>query len=278
MDFGEVIGYGTDFPSFWIGAADDRRRATARCTSRSPRRRGTAVDAFVRIAARRSAPRCCTSRGSGPSTTSTTTAAFVRDPDGNNVEAVCHTPARSERVRRWASWSRSSRGTCSAPSRRPTSSRASRRAAGSTSAQTAAATRAAQHDPRARPALGRRRDPARRRQGLVAALVGWRVGGDAGVYLGATAAIAGHICPVWTGFRGGKGVATAGGARLAVFPPYFPIYLISLLAPRSRQLAGHVRRRRDVGRVRGPVDRVRLDQRLGPTERRPHRLLGVSAG
>jgi glycerol-3-phosphate acyltransferase PlsY len=64
---------------------------------------------------------------------------------------------------------------------------------------------------------------------LVAALVGWLIAGDAGVYAAATAAIAGHIWPVWTRFRGGKGVATAGGAQLVAFPPYFPIYLISLL-------------------------------------------------
>jgi glycerol-3-phosphate acyltransferase PlsY len=64
---------------------------------------------------------------------------------------------------------------------------------------------------------------------LVAALVGWLIAGDAGVYAAATAAIAGHIWPVWTRFRGGKGVATAGGAQLVAFPSYFPIYLISLL-------------------------------------------------
>jgi glycerol-3-phosphate acyltransferase PlsY len=64
---------------------------------------------------------------------------------------------------------------------------------------------------------------------LVAGLVGWGIAGDAGVYAAATAAIAGHIWPVWTRFRGGKGVATGGGAQLIAFPPYFPIYLISLL-------------------------------------------------
>src|SRR5262249_28535467 len=65
---------------------------------------------------------------------------------------------------------------------------------------------------------------------LVAALVGWLMAGDAGASAAATAAIAGHIWPVWTRFRGGKGVATAGGAQLVAFPPYFPIYLISLLS------------------------------------------------
>jgi acyl phosphate:glycerol-3-phosphate acyltransferase len=60
-------------------------------------------------------------------------------------------------------------------------------------------------------------------KGAVAALVGWAIGDTAGAYAGATAGIAGHIFPVWTGFRGGKGIATSAGAVLAVFPIFFPI-------------------------------------------------------
>lgn len=60
-------------------------------------------------------------------------------------------------------------------------------------------------------------------KGAIAAAVGRRVAGEAGAYAGATMAIAGHIWPVWSGFRGGKGVATSAGACLAVFPAYFPI-------------------------------------------------------
>jgi len=60
-------------------------------------------------------------------------------------------------------------------------------------------------------------------KGAVGAQVGRRIAGDAGTYVAATMTIAGHIWPVWTGFRGGKGVATSAGACLAAFPAYFPI-------------------------------------------------------
>jgi acyl phosphate:glycerol-3-phosphate acyltransferase len=60
-------------------------------------------------------------------------------------------------------------------------------------------------------------------KGFVAGLVGWAIGGPDGAYAGATASIAGHIFPVWSGFRGGKGVATSAGAVAIVFPAFFPI-------------------------------------------------------
>jgi len=63
-------------------------------------------------------------------------------------------------------------------------------------------------------------------KGAGAAFAGWALGSDAGAYLGATAAIVGHIFPVWTGFRGGKGVATAGGACIAVFPAFVVINFV----------------------------------------------------
>ena len=60
-------------------------------------------------------------------------------------------------------------------------------------------------------------------KGVLGAVVGRRLAAETGAYLGATAAILGHIVPVWTGGRGGKGVATSAGTCLAVFPAYFPI-------------------------------------------------------
>ena len=59
-------------------------------------------------------------------------------------------------------------------------------------------------------------------KGALAGFLGLLLG-DAGAYAAGTAVIAGHCWPVWTGFRGGKGVASAGGSFFAVFPPLVPI-------------------------------------------------------
>jgi acyl phosphate:glycerol-3-phosphate acyltransferase len=60
-------------------------------------------------------------------------------------------------------------------------------------------------------------------KGALAGLLGMLIAGDAGAYTAATAAIVGHCFPVWARFRGGKGVATAGGSFATVFPPMLPI-------------------------------------------------------
>lgn len=60
-------------------------------------------------------------------------------------------------------------------------------------------------------------------KGALACGVGGLVAGPAGAHLAGTASVAGHCYPVWTGFRGGKGVAASVGQCFATFPAYFPI-------------------------------------------------------
>ncbi len=89
MDFGEVIGFGVgDKPSFWIGplaSGGDNREAHVAFVA--PDR--DAVRAFFAAAVATDAevlhePRVW------PEYHPDYYGAFVRDPDGNNVEAVCH--------------------------------------------------------------------------------------------------------------------------------------------------------------------------------------------
>lgn len=78
-------------------------------------------------------------------------------------------------------------------------------------------------------------------KGALACAVGASVAGGVGAHVAGTAAVVGHCYPVWTGFRGGKGVATSVGQCLATFPAYFPIDLAVAAAtaavPRWKQRA-----------------------------------------
>jgi glycerol-3-phosphate acyltransferase PlsY len=55
-------------------------------------------------------------------------------------------------------------------------------------------------------------------KGAIAAGVGLAVGGRPGAYVLGLAAVAGHVFPVTRRFKGGKGVATASGALVVLFP------------------------------------------------------------
>ncbi len=90
LDYGDRIGYGTEFPDFWIGATTTGGEAReAHLAFTAPDR--AAVIAFFDTAVASGAevlhePRVW------PEYHATYFGAFVRDPDGNNVEAVCHVP------------------------------------------------------------------------------------------------------------------------------------------------------------------------------------------
>ena len=54
---------------------------------------------------------------------------------------------------------------------------------------------------------------------------GRRIAGARGAHVAATASVVGHCFPVWSDFKGGKGVGCSVGQCLATFPAYFPIDL-----------------------------------------------------
>ena len=55
-------------------------------------------------------------------------------------------------------------------------------------------------------------------KGALGCAVGRMAAGAAGAQVGGVAAVVGHCYPVWTGFRGGKGVAASVGQCAATFP------------------------------------------------------------
>ena len=89
MDFGEAIGYGTDgHPDFWISASAQgasNREAHIAFTAQNR----AAVEAFFKTATQLGAP-ILHAPSEWPEYHDGYYAAFVRDPDGNNVEAVFH--------------------------------------------------------------------------------------------------------------------------------------------------------------------------------------------
>lgn len=91
MDFGEVIGYGVPpSPDFWIGP---------HTTGTGFRESHVAFSASDRAAVRRFFDAAVATGAEvlheprlWPEYHANYYATFVRDPDGNNVEAVCHSP------------------------------------------------------------------------------------------------------------------------------------------------------------------------------------------
>ena len=91
MDFGEAIGYGVPpQPDFWIGrqVTGDGFRESHIAFSAPDR---ASVQAFFDAAVARGAEVLHAPR-LWPEYHASYYGAFVRDPDGNNVEAVCHRP------------------------------------------------------------------------------------------------------------------------------------------------------------------------------------------
>jgi len=94
MEFGSTIGYGrAGMPSFWIGplAADVANREVHIAFDAEDR---SAVRAFF-DAARQAGAEVLHEPRLWPEYHPNYYGAFVRDPDGNNVEAVCHKPEGS---------------------------------------------------------------------------------------------------------------------------------------------------------------------------------------
>jgi acyl phosphate:glycerol-3-phosphate acyltransferase len=60
-------------------------------------------------------------------------------------------------------------------------------------------------------------------KGAAACWWGMRSAGDMGAHVAGVAAVAGHCYPLWSRFRGGKGVAASFGQCVATFPAYAPI-------------------------------------------------------
>lgn len=92
LDFGEVVGYGVPpMPDFWLGprtTGEGFRESHIAFTA--PDR--AAVDAFLE-AGRSVGAEVLHEARVWPEYHPNYYGAFLRDPDGNNVEAVCHTPA-----------------------------------------------------------------------------------------------------------------------------------------------------------------------------------------
>jgi len=60
-------------------------------------------------------------------------------------------------------------------------------------------------------------------KGALASLAGRAIAGDGGAYAAGSGAVIGHCAPIWSGLRGGKGLATSAGTSIVCFPAYMAI-------------------------------------------------------
>jgi catechol 2,3-dioxygenase-like lactoylglutathione lyase family enzyme len=91
LEFGEVIGYGVPpMPDFWLGPRQTGEGFRESHIAFSAPDRAT-VDSFFETATSAGAEVLHEPR-MWPEYHPNYYGAFVRDPDGNNVEAVCHSP------------------------------------------------------------------------------------------------------------------------------------------------------------------------------------------
>jgi acyl phosphate:glycerol-3-phosphate acyltransferase len=67
-------------------------------------------------------------------------------------------------------------------------------------------------------------------KGVAACRWGRRSAGDLGAHVAGVAAVLGHCYPLWSRFRGGKGVATSFGQCVYTFPAYAPVDVALALA------------------------------------------------
>lgn len=78
-------------------------------------------------------------------------------------------------------------------------------------------------------------------KGAAAGRAGFALAGPLGAQVASTSAVVGHCHPVWSGFRGGKGVATSVGQVLSTLPAYFPfdaaVAVATAASPRWKQRA-----------------------------------------
>jgi catechol 2,3-dioxygenase-like lactoylglutathione lyase family enzyme len=135
MEFGEGGGYGDTKPYFWIGQSEDPH---PRIHIAFAAKDHAAVDAFHARALKLGA-KDDGAPGLRPQYHPAYYGAFVIDPNGHNIEAVCHTPAKQLAKKKTSSRSSSrASGASKSASARKKSASASKKSASARKAGTSA--------------------------------------------------------------------------------------------------------------------------------------------